>query len=287
MGIILMLTGIFIHLGESMVVRRYGKKYDNGGMFFNAIICLFSVIFFVATDKGGLCFPTELVLYGLVSSAFFAIGFYAMYAALRLGSFVITGLINSFSGVVSIFYGIFVLNEGYSFITFLAIGMVFLSLVLIRYKKTDPAEKKALSAKWLFWTLASLISNSLITVISREQQLYFSHAYDNEFMIISLAGAFVSLVVLGFLKERGTFKKTVKSGLLYGMAGGLLNGGKNLANLLLLLYMPISISTPVKTGLNLIISFTISFLFFKERFNKQQIIGVGIGAVALVLFNFA
>ena len=287
MGALLMIFDSVINQGEGMVVRHYGKRHGSGGMLFNAIICLFSILFFVITDRQGLYFSGTLVLYGLVSSLFFAIGFYAMYMALQLGSFIATKLISSFSGVISIVYGIFFLHEESNVITWLAIGMVFLSVFLMRYKKSEPDERKKLSAGWLFWTLTSAVSNGLIAVISREQQLYFSHAYDNEFMIVSFGGAFAMLTVLGIIKERDTLKSTAKNGVLYGAVAGLLNGGKNWVNLLLYLYVPISVATPMKTGLGLLLSFLISLLIYKEKFSKRQLISVGIGAVALILFKVA
>ena len=60
MGYLLILINQAAHQVEGMLVRRYGKKHGAGGLFFNAIICLFAMFFFVLTDKGGFYFPKEL-----------------------------------------------------------------------------------------------------------------------------------------------------------------------------------------------------------------------------------
>ena len=111
MGVLLIILNQLTHSGEGMVVRRYGRKYGDGGMMFNAILCLFSAVFFVVTDKGGLVFTKELIVYGIIGCILFAAGFYGAYLALQMGSFAMKRLINSFSGLISIFYGIFFLSD--------------------------------------------------------------------------------------------------------------------------------------------------------------------------------
>ena len=285
MGTFLMMLDVVVAQGEAMVVRHYGKRHGAGGMIFNAIICLFSTLFFVLTDKNGLYFSGEMIVYGAVSSVLFALGFYSMYVAFQLGSYVATKLISSFTGVISIVYGVFWLGETASWTTWLGIVTIFAAMVLMRYQKADPSDKKAVTSKWLFWVLLSVVSNGLISVLSRMQQLHFNNQFDNEFMILSLLGSFVILLVIGIVKERDSMRATFRSGFGYGAAAGLFNGGKNLVNLVIYLCVPISVATPMKTGIGLVVSFLISLLLYKERFNRQQLMGVALGAVALILFK--
>ena len=49
-------------------------------------------------------------------------------------------------------------------------------------------------------------------------------------------------------------------------------------------YLPISIVSPMSTGLGIVISFLAALLLYKERYSKKQKIGVLIGAAAVVLF---
>ena len=46
-GLSVTLGSVFAHQAESMAIKRYGDKYGQGGMFFNGIICLFAVIFYL------------------------------------------------------------------------------------------------------------------------------------------------------------------------------------------------------------------------------------------------
>lgn len=286
MGTLLLIIDMIAQQAEVMTVRAYGKRHGAGGTFFNAMICLFAMIFFFVTDKGGLCFPGELWGYGLVSCLMFATGFYTLYVALQLGSYVTTRLISSFSGVFAIVYGIVFLKEPATPLTYVAIIMFLAAMFMVNFQSTsDSSDQKGFSVKWLVYTLLIAISNGLISIIMREQQIHFDSAYDNEFMIISLGGAAAFLFVFGFIKERSNFSAIVKKGSLYGLVAGLLNGSKNLLGLMLCLYIPISVLTPLRTGLAFISSFVISLLLYKEKFSKLQVAGVILGIVSLILFK--
>ena len=127
-GMMLVITGVTMHQIETIFVKNYGKKYGKGGMFFNAIICLFAMIYFFITDKNGLQFPKGIWIYGIVNSIMYATGFYTGYAAYKTGSFGFTKLFVSFSAIFSIFYGIIFLKEPTSVIMYVAIAMIFLSV---------------------------------------------------------------------------------------------------------------------------------------------------------------
>lgn len=290
MGYLLLILKAFSHQAETMIVRRYGQKHQVGGMFFNAVICLFSLVFFMATDKGGFYFPKALWTYGLISCAMFASGFYFMYAALKIGSFALTKLLSSFSGVITISYGIVILREHANWLTYVALALIFTSVFLMNFGKRDKSSeenKKAFSLKWLIYVVIVFVANGLIGVLQKEQQLAFGGRCDNEFMIISLAGAFLALMIFGLFLERERLGYIIKHGTLYGMGAGLLNGASNFTGILMFLYLPVSLSTPLVTGIGIILSFAISVLIYKESFNKMQIASALVGMVALVLLNIA
>lgn len=123
MGILLIIFNQILMQCEGIVVKYYGKKYGGGGTLFNAIICLFAMIVFVITDRDGFFFPKEIFIYGFINCLLYANGFYFMYLALRLGSYALTRLMLSFSGVFAIFYGIFFLKEPTSITTYVTMSL--------------------------------------------------------------------------------------------------------------------------------------------------------------------
>lgn len=284
-GMILICIGLVVHQLEAMIVRFYGKKYKKGGMFFNAVICLFAMIYFFASDEGALEFPKGVCLYGALNSIMYATGFYSAYAAFKLGSFGLSRLFTSFGVIVPTFYGIVFLKEPTTLFTYIAFVLILLSLFLMNYQGKESSSQK-ISFRWILSILFIVISNAAIAIIGRVQYGVYGNTYKNEFLIISLAGATIALLIFGFIFERDSFKVEIKHCLAFGALAGIFNGIGNLLTLITYEYLPISFISPVKSGAGIVISFLVSIILYKESFTKRQLISVGIGALAVVLMNF-
>ena len=284
MSVILLLVVILAGQLESMTVRLYGRKNKEGGMFFNAIICAFAALFFLITDKNGLCFPKELFIYSLVGVSATATGFYAAYLAYKYGSFIVTNLIASFSSVMVITYGLAFLKEPINIFGYMGIAMFFVSSILVNLKGNDGNEKKPFSVKWLVCAILTAVSNGVLGIVMRSQQIKFNGAYDNEYMILNSVGAAILLAVIGLITERDKIGSIIKKGFFYGAITGGLNGFKNLITFVIYLYIPIAVFTPLRAGLSFVTGFLISVIFYKEKFTKLQLLGILFGVLSVVMF---
>ncbi len=284
-GMLLIFAGLACHQLEAILVKQHGKKHGSGGMFFNAIICLCAMVYFFVTDKNGLSFPREVILYGIANCFMYATGFYTTYLAFSLGSFGLTRLITSFSGIIAIFYGIVFLREPTTIITYIALALIFASVFLMNFKKDSGKAETGLSAGWLICVLLTVISNGTISIIGKTEHDHLGDGFNNEFLIISLGGAALLLFILGFVFERKSIRSTLKYGFLYGMFAGLFNGINNLLIMITYNYLPLSFISPVKTGLGIVISFLVSVFLYREKFSRRQVISVVVGIVAVVLMN--
>lgn len=278
-----------VHQGESIIVRRYGKRHGKGGMLFNAIICFCALLYCIFTEcfktEYAFYFPKELWIYGMISGLFYAIGFYAAYLALKLGSFGLTKLISSFGTLIPITYGIVFLKEPTTAFTFISITLILISLFLTKYQKNTDPDAPVITFKWVVSIVTFVLANAGISIVAKSQQLRFATMCSNEYLAISYTIAAVLLLVLTAFYERSSFRTVLKNGIVYGVFAGLLNGLKNILVILTYLYVPISIVSPVKTALGLVISFVISVIFYKESFTKRQLIGVAIGIIAVLLIK--
>ena len=95
------------HLVEGSLIKKYNGKHTKGGFIFTAMVSLFSMLFFLLTDKGGLDFRAEMIPYGIVSGIFYFSASFLTFVALGCGPFALSMLIISYSCVFSISYGIF------------------------------------------------------------------------------------------------------------------------------------------------------------------------------------
>lgn len=287
-GMIYLLSALVAHQLQGVFVKNYGKKYGKGGMFFNAFLCLFAVVYFIISDllldKSGFTLPLDVFICGAVSSLLYAIGFYAAYIALACGSFGLTRFYSSFGNVLTIVYGIAILGETTGRFFYLAVFLKFLALFMIQYKASKEPDFK-ISAKWLISLSASILANVAIAIINKWQQGHFDGKYGNEYLTVIFLGSALVLFILGFIYERNSFKETIKHGFTYGMAAGLLNGMNNAFSLAMYYYLPISLSSPLTSGLGMLITFALAVVLYKEKFTIRQYIGALIGVAAVVLIN--
>lgn len=285
MGYLFILIFAFLGLSEGITIKEYGKRHGAGGMLVNALISLFAAIFFLITDKGGFSFYTEMIPLGILNAFLYASGFYLAYIAFKLGSFGLTHLIASFSLLFPVFYGLLFLDEESTLFTFIGLAGIIGAMALINFKKGAERAKESFSLKWLVCIVACAIANGFISIVTRYQQIRFNDETSNEFMMLSLGGAFIILIVLSLFIDGKNFKYILRHGTVYGFFAGLFNGAKNFVALIIYTYLPISVASPVQSGTSTILAFSASILLYKEKFSKVQIMGVILGAISVILLN--
>ena len=288
MGYFLCVAYVIVNLLEGIVVKNHTKKYGNGGTVVNALTCLFSMIFFIVTEAleaDSFYFPPRLWIYGGISIIMFSAGFYFTYVAYKIGPFGLTKLLSTFSLLFPIVYGLVFLNEEGGVLSYLGIALMLSAAVLINLKREESGEKQKITFKWLVCIIISAVANGMISVLSRMQQISFDNATSNEFMIISLFGSFIALSIWGVVKEKVGVGLVIRDGALTGALAGVLNGAKNFITLLVYLYLPLSIVSPLKTSLSMIATFAVSYLLYKERYGRLQLVGVVLGAASVVLLS--
>ncbi len=291
---LLMIAASFTHLSEGILIKQYNKKHSNGGFVFTAIVSVFGLIFVLASEliKGNaLDFTLSILPYGIIAGILYCSASVFTYIALQHGSFAITQLVLSYSLVISIIYGLLFLKEDANVFTYIGFVLIAASIFLVRGKsESNAADKNTNTNKFSFlWVVAMIISVlgcGMFGVIQKMQQLRFEKALDSEFMIITYAISALTLLVVGFIKDGYKHCFSVfKTGTLYAGSAGLTNGATNMLGMLINTMIPISIATPTRSAIKTVISFLFSLLVFKEHFEKRQIIGVILGAAAVVLLN--
>lgn len=283
MAILLILLSNCANLAEGIFIKKYNSRHDKGGFLFTALISLFAMVFFLITDTGGLHFPPELFLYGIAAGILYCSASFLTYVALGCGSFALSTLILSYSLVFSIGYGLIFLKESADVFTYLGLGIILISLYLTRADKKEGSI--SITPKWLVSIGLSMVGNGMFAVVSRMQQIRFEDANTNEFMIVTLGLSAAILFLLGLIKDGKHLKYTLKNGSLYAISAGLLNGACNLLGLIVNTMIPLSIAASSKAGTKIILSFILSRLIFKEKFLPRQVVGVLLGALALVFLN--
>jgi len=287
MAYLLMLFSSAIAQAEGICIKKYNSKHARGSFMFTAMICTFSLLSFLAReiflDPGEMQFLPELLPYAALSGICYFLGTILTYFALQIGSFALTRLIISYSLMFTTGYGILFLGEDVTVFKCIGIVCIALSLFFLRAKNTD--KSKSFSFKWLAFTVISCIANGGIGILSRMQQIRFDNGVTNEFMVIALTLSAVTLGIFGIVKEKKQAWGSFKTCLPYAIGAGMSNGMTNMMSMFVNTLIPISIAAPTRSAVKNILSMGVSMAIFKEKFLPRQIVGVALGAVAVVLLN--
>lgn len=283
MAYLLILISVSANLAQGIFIKQYNARHSKGGFTFNALISLAAMLFFLLTDKSGFYIPSAMPVYAILSGTLYCVSSFLTYIALGCGSFAISMLILSYSLVFTIGYGILVLKESVSVYTVIGLIVLMISLFLTRGERKE--EKQEVSVKWLVCIGLSFVGSGLFGVLNRMQQIKFDNSCTNEYMVLAMGFSAVVLFLIGAFKEKKDLPYIMKYGSLYAFGAGALNGAGNLLSLIVMTMIPISISSPTTAGVKVVLSFFVSKLIFKEVFLRRQVIGVMLGAVALIFLN--
>ena len=198
--------------------------------------------------------------------------------ALNIGSMSFTSFIQGSNLVIPALYGVLFLKEETSVIKIAAIVMLIFSMALVLNVK-----REKLQIKWLTYALMSMILTGLVGVLQTVHQL----SAHNAELIGFLRYAFLYSILFNLLlwktaerAEKATF--VIKSNaVLLALISGIFIGAVNIINLYLAGVMPKVIFYPVVNGGLIIATLLAAVIFFKEKINMKQCIGIAIGVIAM------
>ena len=104
-------------------------------------------------------------------------------------------------------------------------------------------------------------------------------------MIVGLSVSASVLLISGIIKDRKQLKEIIRYGIPYAGTAGIANGINNLLTIAVNGLLPLSVVSPVSSGMKIVLSFLSASVLFKEKYMKRQLLGVGIGVIALVFLN--
>lgn len=266
--------------GQSIVKKPYTQKTGGGGVyFFNTLLSATALLFFVVTSSK-LDFNLSFVPYSIGFAASYAIASVFMVLAIAYGSLSLTSLFISYSLMIPTFYGLILgddISKGF------VPGMIFLVISLFLTNKSD--EKAKISFKWIVFVILSFVGNGMCTVVQKMQQIASNGTYKNEFMIVALAIVTAVMLIMTLFTEHKQIKHYAKSGWLWAIICGALNGMVNLFVMILSGRMSVSLMFPLISAGGLIVTYIVSRFFYKEKLTKIQFIGFIFGLTAVVFLN--
>ena len=276
---------------DSTMGKLNGKK-GLSAVVFNRYKTLFAAVFAgIVCVFDGFVFNGQTLLYASAYGIFLAAANYFGVRALAEGSMGIVSMLGSFSLIIPCAYGFIFLDEVPSVYGVVGLVLVFVSIVLISYKK----QSGALTLKCLVFSLITLVANGVCSVLQKIQQTVQPNAFKAEFTLFAGAVAFLIFLVMKDRNKKAIVEdkkdKTVKGfplnkyTLTVGSLAGLFNGANGVLVLMLAASQNASVLFPLLSVANSVVACVVGRVVFKEKLTALQMISIFIGIVSVVLLK--
>ena len=229
-------------------------------------------------------FNRNTLVYSLLFALFFITAHVGTIGALGYGSAMLTSLFIGLSLLLPSVWGFFFWNSPVTPLCVLGLLLVGASIFLCSYVKK--AGEKSITPRWIFYITLAVVGNAGCTIVQKHQQIDFNGTGGTMLMFFSMLFAAV-IYLLIYLKNAGSedIQPLARSWWAPAITG-ICNTVLNLCVILLASSeLSPNLIYPV-LGVGKIAMVTIFSLFiFKEEMSRTQWVGVGIGALAILLLS--
>ena len=282
MSVVYLILATLLLCAQQIAQKEYGRR-ASGTYTYPLIAVIAAIAVFFVTSGGVLEFRLDVSFYGVLFALGYCTSMVMGFLAIRTGSLSLSALIMQYSLIVPAIYGIVMLNEPIKFTLFIGLALLVVSLFLVNFNVKEASVRPTL--RWMLFAGLSFIGNGMCATVQKVQQVDFNGAYKSEFMIVGLSVAALILAILVLVTERKDFVSNLRRGGLISVGSGISNGACNFLIMVLAGLLPASIMYPViSAGGTIAISLT-SLFIYREKLTKQQLVGLGLGVLAIIALN--
>ncbi|MBP3436420.1 MAG: hypothetical protein J6K61_00735 [Clostridia bacterium] len=233
----------------------------------------------------------DMFLFAVLFALFFIGATLSALNAYTKGSLSATSLFGNASLVVVVLFSTFYFKEALGALSIVGVLGTLVSLALLSLPDEKTAGKRqGFNLVWLLLCLGMLLSNSLLSISSKLRQSIANGENAFAFMALCYSFTFVlSLLVYACLQtKKHTFSDDfvkIKQNVLPIAIQATGNTGSNLLVTYLASRVNATVLYPVNMGGGLVITVLCGFIFFKDKPNLKNIVGIIFGIVSLILLN--
>lgn len=284
MQLLLTTLCVFTLVVQPIFYKIYNQKCFKGQVTFSMIVSFFALLFFVFTTKD-ISINVKIIPYSVLFAVCYGAAILWNVLALKAGSLAITSLVISYSLIIPTLYGLVFLNEKSGILQYIGIFALLISLFLVRAKPEENTEKKKITFLWVIYLVIGFITNGMCSVVQNAQSKKFAGMQNGNFMVLALGICVLFLFVYAIIFERKEIVPSLKKGMFLGAATGICNATTNLLVMLSMAIVPASIFFPVLSAGQIVLTYIVAVVFYKEKFISRQNIGIIFGIIALIFLN--
>jgi drug/metabolite transporter (DMT)-like permease len=278
--LVLVIIGVYV---QNIFQKQYNQKLEDNkdaGIIFSFLMVLSAMVVLGIVYIFQFSFRLETVLYALVFSIAFCVTVFAQVMAIKTGLLSLTALFCAFSLMLPTLYGLIFLQEKISWLGYIGIALLCVSLLLV-----NKVDGEKINKKWLFFAVLMLVGNGLCGIIQKVHQINIEGNYSVCFQFFAMLFASIGMGIIILFAKPKKVDEVLKEGLGYAGVTGGVNAGVNLLMLTLNKTMPAAILNPSVSAGGIVLTFITAMAFYKERFSKAQYLGYACGVLAVVLLS--
>ena len=268
---------------QQIAQKEYDKRSRGGAYTYVLIAVIAAISVFLFASGGAFDFRSDVVLYSVLFAIGYTVSMATGFLAIKTGSLSLSALIMQYSLILPAIYGMVMLGEELKITIFAGIALLIVSLMLVTLKGDEGSVRPTF--KWAVFAALSFIGNGMCGTVQKVQQLDFDGKYKSEFMIVALGISAVFLLLFVLIYERRDLGYNIKKGGYICAISGVCNGGCNFFMMMLAGMLPASVMYPVISAGGTIATSLAALLIYKEKMSRRQLIGLGLGVLAIVFLN--
>ena len=288
MPYIYLAISVFMNASSSVFGKLFNKRAEDkkdATIFYNFLLMISVCVCWAILYAIDFSFEVGVLWYSGLFALCYTVCHVGLINALKYGPASLTSLLMGLSLLVTTIWGFIFWNAELTIYVITGLILVACSIALCLYSKKDK-EQQTISWKWLFYVALAFFGNAGCTIVQRTQQIQYNGQHGNMLMLFATLFSALAYLII-YLKSDNTDSSFIlKESCWAPIGAGLCNVVLNVFVMLLALTnLSPSLIYPVIGAGGLAVVTIFSLLVFKEKMRWWQWLGVGVGAVAVVLLS--
>ena len=283
-----LLLAILGSAAMTLVMKTFRAQKGNrfGIILGNYVTCVALALIMLPQKAALFSASPVTIACGLLGGALYVCGILSMQTSIRVNGAILTAVFAKLGLLVSLALSILWFGERPGWIQVIGIVLVFAAMPFINAQGAqDDKHNGAASSRSFLLLLITLLACGSNDAMAKVFEALGSRSEDTLFFFFLFLTAAVLSALLAVVEWRRTGKKLLWQELAAGVAVGVPNYFSSYLLLKSLVALPAFLVYPSFSTGAILVVMAASFLLFKERPSKRQMIGICIILAALVLLN--
>lgn len=252
-------------------------------LFINGIVSALVAAIMILVTGGKLEITPYSVVMAVIVVTTSAISTVACLKSYERGQIASVNILTTIGGIIiSCIWGVLVWNETITTPGFIAIIIMIAASVLMVYDNNLKIDKKLL---WLY--LVTVVFTVAVTLLCKQHQMETRFETVDSLSFSVWIGVVRTVMLLPFLP---VILQKIKVDNISWKVSGICVGSSAVTGVALVMQLfyaavlPVSVTSPLSTGLGIILSALLPWLFFREKINRKQFYSVVLSLIGSLLY---